>query len=183
MLHNYRMFADDTLFIGFDDGSEAVDLINKDLDTTSNWADRWIVKCCLSKTETLLVSLKRETNIVHLFISEKTAINEVTSHKHLGMILPEASPAVSVSTIFFFLSNIVFWTNYNISSIRTSGMNTQKEWIRIWNQFPKVFLNKIHVLFSHIWSWDQWFKEWEKLWLYVDEFCLVVFVISYWFAT
>ena len=55
------MFIDDTtLFIEFDDESEAVDLKNKDLDTISKWADRWLVKFCPSKAETLLISLKKK---------------------------------------------------------------------------------------------------------------------------
>ena len=46
---NIRLFADDTtLFIDFDDESEAVGLINKDVDTISKWADRWLVECCPS---------------------------------------------------------------------------------------------------------------------------------------
>ena len=78
-----RLFAHDTtLFIDFDDESEAVDLINKDLDAISKWADRWLVNFCPSKSETLLVSLrKRNEPIAPVYFG-----NTVTSHKHLGMI-------------------------------------------------------------------------------------------------
>ena len=58
---NISLFADDTmLFIDFDNESEANDFINKDIDTISKWAGRWLVNFCPSKTESLLVSLKKE---------------------------------------------------------------------------------------------------------------------------
>ena len=76
----------DGLFIDFDDESEAVDLINKDLDTISKRADRWLVNFCPSKTESLLVSLKKRNEPIAPVYFGNTIINEVTSHKHLDMI-------------------------------------------------------------------------------------------------
>ena len=55
-----RLFADDTtLFIDFNDEVEAANNINSDLATISKWAEQWLVSFCPSKTESLLVSLKK----------------------------------------------------------------------------------------------------------------------------
>ena len=96
---NIRLFADDTaLFIDFDDESEAVDLINKDLDIINKWAEWWLVKFCPSKTETLLVSLKkRNAPIAPVYfwnaVIKRSYLTQTPGYE------PETSPGVTKLTI------------------------------------------------------------------------------------
>ena len=85
---NIRLFADDTtLFIDFNDEVEAVNNINSDLATINKWAEQWLVSFCPSKTESLLVSLKKRKDLPPPSTFGASVIKEVTAHKHLSVIL------------------------------------------------------------------------------------------------
>ena len=82
-----RPFADDTsLYIIVEDPSVAAELLNADLEKIAEWALKCLVKLNPLKTESILIS--RKTNTVHppVFMLDQQ-INEVESHKHLGVIL------------------------------------------------------------------------------------------------
>ena len=81
-----RLFADDTcLFITVDDPIVAADNLNSDLETISSWADRWLVTFSAPKTESLLVSLKHDSDQHPTLKLNNTDITEVENHKHLGL--------------------------------------------------------------------------------------------------
>ena len=85
---NIRLFADDTtLFIDYESETEATNKLNADLNKINAWANRWLVTFSPSKTETLLVSLKRHDQDPQPVVFDNTIIKEVKSHKHLGMTL------------------------------------------------------------------------------------------------
>ena len=102
-----RLFADDTcLFITVDDKLEAANLINKDLSAIDKWSKKWLVSFSPPKTETMLISTKRNP-IAHptLFLQDKE-ITEVQIHKHVGLNLE---------------SNL--WWNYHINEIETKALS------------------------------------------------------------
>ena len=85
---NIRLFADDTtLFIDYESETEATNKLNVDLNKINAWANRWLVTFSPSKTETLLVSLKRHDQDPQPVVFDNTIIKEVKIHKHLGMTL------------------------------------------------------------------------------------------------
>ena len=85
---NIRLFADDTsLYLIIDDPATAAVTLNSDLLKISNWTRRWLVTFNPKKTESLIFSRKvtsRQHPSVHMSNEE---IKEVSSHKHLGLIL------------------------------------------------------------------------------------------------
>ncbi|MCG8046493.1 MAG: hypothetical protein N0E48_12760, partial [Candidatus Thiodiazotropha endolucinida] len=87
---NIRLFADDTsLYIIVDYPDAAAQILNADLFRIGNWAERWLVNYNPNKTETLLLSRKVNVrNHPTLYLNE-VSINEVTSHKHLGLIFSQ----------------------------------------------------------------------------------------------
>lgn len=83
---NIRLFADDTsLYITVDDPISAADTINNDLAKVANWARIWLVDFNAAKTESLLISRKvnRPLHLPIYMLNQQ--INEVQSHKHLGI--------------------------------------------------------------------------------------------------
>ncbi|MCG8047067.1 MAG: reverse transcriptase domain-containing protein, partial [Candidatus Thiodiazotropha endolucinida] len=82
-----RLFADDTnLYIIVDDPVDASDKLNTDLSKINEWAKQWLVKFNPSKSESMVFSRKRyKPNHPPVFMNE-TQINEVISHKHLGVV-------------------------------------------------------------------------------------------------
>ena len=85
---NIHLFADDTsLFILVDNAPYAAACLNFDLDRITRWAAYWLVTFNPSKTEALLL-LRKLNAIQHppLYM-EKVQIQEVKSHKHLGLYL------------------------------------------------------------------------------------------------
>ena len=83
-----RRFADDTsLYIIVENPNDAAMLLNSDLETIYKWAETWLVKFNLSKSESLLVSRKSNRNRHPPLIMNNVYINEVTHHKHLEIFL------------------------------------------------------------------------------------------------
>ena len=83
---NIRLFADDTsLYIIVDFHDSAAQILNVDLNRIGNWAESWLVNFNANKTEAFLAT--RRTNRVNhptLYLHD-VPINEVTTHKHLGL--------------------------------------------------------------------------------------------------
>ena len=81
-----HLFADDTeLYIIVDNPVDAATQLNADLVKIHSWADKWLVTFNPSKTESLVISRKINRPIhPPLFLNDCT-INEVSSHKHLGL--------------------------------------------------------------------------------------------------
>lgn len=87
---NIRLFADDTsLFIIVHDPVAAANQMNKDLATIYLWADSWLVNFNPNKTESLIISKKRNKPIHPPLYMGNTMINEVKTHKHLGITLSD----------------------------------------------------------------------------------------------
>ena len=88
---NIRLFADDTsLYIIVDFPDSAAQILNVDLERIYEWAVQWLVRFNPNKTESLLFS--RKLNIQHhptLFFND-VPIQEVVSHKHLGVYLSQS---------------------------------------------------------------------------------------------
>ena len=81
-----RLFADDTcLFIEVDDRIETANKINEDLSHIFRWSNQWIVQFSPSKTKSLVISNKKDSNLnPPVFINDQP-IDEVTSYKYLGL--------------------------------------------------------------------------------------------------
>ena len=102
-----RLFADDTsLYIIVDDAIQAAKTLNLDLEKVSRWAQQWLVTFNPAKSESILFSRKLNKPYHPPVSMDETQINEVTSHKHLGV----------------FFSNDCNWHNH-IEHIKTKAWN------------------------------------------------------------
>ena len=82
-----KIYADDvSLFVQYENSAEAADSLQEDIMKCEAWAKIWMVKFNPQKTESLLLSRKRESDLPEL-IMENTVITEVKEHKHLGLTL------------------------------------------------------------------------------------------------
>ncbi|MCG8113685.1 MAG: reverse transcriptase family protein [Candidatus Thiodiazotropha taylori] len=85
-----RLFADDTsLFIIVEDPVTAAGCLNSDLEKISHWASTWLVTFNPSKSECLLVSRKVNKPQHPPLFMHNIQIDEVDSHKHLGLYLSQ----------------------------------------------------------------------------------------------
>ena len=83
-----RLFADDTsLFIIVDDPATSAARLNTDLEKISRWAITWLVTFNPTKSESFLVSRKRNRPIHPPLYMQNVQIEEVECHKHLGVCL------------------------------------------------------------------------------------------------
>ena len=83
---NIRLFADDTsLFIIVNNPTTAALCLNSDLEKLSRWAAIWLVTFNPSKNESLLISRKINKPIHPPLYMQNVQIQEVSSHKHLGL--------------------------------------------------------------------------------------------------
>jgi hypothetical protein len=81
-----RLFADDTsLYIIVDNPLHAAVTLNSDLKKITEWANGWLVDFNPSKTESVIISRKVNKPIHPPLTMNGVQINEVTSHKHLGV--------------------------------------------------------------------------------------------------
>lgn len=81
-----RLFADDTsLYIIIDNPISAAEQLNSDLIKINDWANTWLVTFNPNKTETLLISRKINKPIHPPLYMNDVPIEEVHSHKHLGI--------------------------------------------------------------------------------------------------
>ena len=88
---NIRLFADDTslyLIINHRDQIAASShLLNEDISLISKWASDWLVTFNPSKSESMLISRKHNTDVFPSLSMDDQTISEVTHHKHLGLFL------------------------------------------------------------------------------------------------
>ena len=83
---NIRLFADDTsLFIIVDNPATAAICLNSDFEKLSRWAAIWLVTFNPSKNKSLLISRKINKPIHPPLYMQNVQIQEVSSHKHLGL--------------------------------------------------------------------------------------------------
>lgn len=128
---NIRLFADDTsLYVIVEDPIHAANLLNHDLKLIHGWAKQWLVDFHPEKTESLIISKRKNKPHHPPLHMGNTNIKEVDSHKHLGLTF----------------SNDGSW-NSHINII------TEKAWKRIGSLRKNKFildrrsLSKIYVTF------------------------------------
>ena len=81
-----RLFADDTsLYIIVDNPTQAAYQLNSDLLKIHQWATKWLVTFNPSKSESVIFSRKRNKPIHPNIFMDRQPIQEVNSHKHLGI--------------------------------------------------------------------------------------------------
>ena len=82
-----RLFADDTsLYIVVEDPVNAASQLNEDLQKIHLWAKTWLVTFNPAKPESIIFLRKRNQPYPPVFM-DQTQIEEVISHKHLGVVL------------------------------------------------------------------------------------------------
>ena len=85
---NIRLFADDTsLYIIVDNPQTSAEILNADLEKVSAWAKTWLVSFNPLKTESLIITRKIHKPIHPPIFMQNQQIQEVTSHKHLGLYI------------------------------------------------------------------------------------------------
>ena len=83
-----RLFADDTiLYMFIDNPVLSAQALNEDLERISSWADQWLVKFSTPKTKTMQISKKKKHQVSPPILMNGTRVNEVQSHKHLGVTI------------------------------------------------------------------------------------------------
>ena len=83
-----RLFADDTtLYVIVDNPQQAAASLNSDLQKINHWASTWLVTFNPDKTESLLISRKHHKPPHPPVYMNNTQIQEVESHKHLGITI------------------------------------------------------------------------------------------------
>jgi hypothetical protein len=85
---NIRLFADDTtLFVTVDDPVESNNILNADLSTLREWANKWLVLFSPPKTKALTLSLKPIDPGYQPLEMGNSVLSDVNEHKHLGITL------------------------------------------------------------------------------------------------
>ena len=85
---NIRLFADDTsLYIIVEDPITASTTLNNDLASIHSWSQSWLVSFNPEKTESIIFSRKRRKPQHPPLIMNSLNIEEVDTHKHLGLTL------------------------------------------------------------------------------------------------
>ena len=57
-----KLFADDaSLYLSVDNPNDTAFLLNQDLNQIQRWSEKWLVKFNLNKTESMIISSKRNT--------------------------------------------------------------------------------------------------------------------------
>ena len=84
---NVRLFADDTsLYVVVENPAAAANILNDDLINVHNWADQWLVSFNPSKTESMVISRKRNKPLHPRLLMDNTVVKQVDKHKHLGIV-------------------------------------------------------------------------------------------------
>ena len=87
-----RLFADDiSLYIIVDNPLQAATTLIKDLEKLHFWASKWLVTFNPFKSEAITFTRKRIKPLHPPLYMNHQTINEVSSHKHLGLIFSIAS--------------------------------------------------------------------------------------------
>ena len=83
-----RLFADDTtLYIIVANPLHAANQLNSDLSKIHQWATKWLVTFNPSKSESIIFSRKRKKPNHPNLVMDQQSIQEVNSHRHLGLVL------------------------------------------------------------------------------------------------
>ena len=83
-----RLFADDTtLYTIVDNPLHAANRLNSDLSQIHQWATKWLVTFNPSKSESIIFSRKRNKPNHPNLVMDQQPIQEVNSHRHLGLAL------------------------------------------------------------------------------------------------
>ena len=86
---NIKLFADDTtIYVTVDDPDSAAETLNSNLSAISQWAKQWLITFSPPKTESMIVTRKRNVNHPDLFF-DGSKITNVHTHKHLGVSLSD----------------------------------------------------------------------------------------------
>jgi hypothetical protein len=81
-----KLFADHTgLYFTVESPNIAANILNNDLQKIQHWSNRWLVKFNPQKTETMLISRKTVKPLHPPLKMNNHDIQEVASHKHLGI--------------------------------------------------------------------------------------------------
>ena len=126
-----RLFADDTsLYIIVDDAIQTAETLNSDLEKVSRWAQQWLGTFNPAKSDSVLFSRKLNKPYHPPVSIDKTQINEVTSHKHLGVLF----------------SNDCSWHNH-IEHIKTKAWNRINVMRKLKFKLDRRSLQTIHFSF------------------------------------
>ena len=88
VLNKIKIFADDTtLLVPFSDPQPAAESINNDMSALARWGYTWRVDFNPSKTESLLVTQKRDPPLQPNILFNDTIVECKKFHKHLGLTL------------------------------------------------------------------------------------------------
>ena len=80
--NNIHLCADDaTIFVTVDNPADVAHKLNSDLQNVNDWANRWLVTFSPPKTESMLVTLKRNTMNQPPIFFNNNEIMSVKSHK------------------------------------------------------------------------------------------------------
>ncbi len=83
-----RLFADDTcLFITVDNRDLAKECVNDDLEAINKWSNDWLVTFSVPKTKAMIISKKLDRHLHTPVSLNNTLVDDVSSHKHLGLFL------------------------------------------------------------------------------------------------
>ena len=82
-----RLFADDTSLGVFAPDNYMIEInLNSNLSKLNTWGKQWLIKYNPDKTEAVLFSTKRNTDMIHLCFNNVN-VKMVDAHKHLGITL------------------------------------------------------------------------------------------------
>ena len=85
-----KLFADDTsLYLIVDNPSDTAFLLNQDPNQIQRWSEKWLVKFNPNKTETMVISSKRNKPYHPPLQMNNQDLHVVNSHKHLGVIISD----------------------------------------------------------------------------------------------
>jgi hypothetical protein len=91
-----RLFADDTcLFIEVDEPAEAAQILNNNLTSIQEWANKWLVTFSPPKTKALLITNKAPRNHPTLYLDNQQ-ITEVKHHKHAEETAKKATRCLGI---------------------------------------------------------------------------------------
>ena len=87
---NVSLYADDTsVYEEVDDCDACAERLNGDLETINSWAKRWAVTINPTKTKSVTFSRKQSNTRHPPLILDGIVVQEVKTHKHLGLLLSE----------------------------------------------------------------------------------------------
>ena len=133
-------------FIDYESDTEFTNNLNFNLNQIHVWANRWLVTLSPSKTESLLVSLKRHDQDPQPVVFDNTIIKEVKSHKHLGMTLGnDLSGNYHIDGLLYRVGktiDILSYLKYRIDRFTLEIMN--KSYIRTIIEYGDVIMSNMN---------------------------------------